>query len=107
MKDANWEIVSASKSSGWWNTYFDEVSDEQHNQNLTEQDLDPEEYCSIQEINPSFKHVAWLWAKDEYLDSLDEFAEVELVNKNGRVYPAILQGDGAYEIEQSDIEDML
>jgi len=72
---------------------------------------DPElaEYLvKCEEVDPGCKHVCWLIARDRYLDALDEFALVELVDCGDEVgeFPAIFVRDRVYNITE-EIMNML
>lgn len=80
--------------------YYIRGDDEDAIQAMDDPDLADEYLVKCEEVDPGCKHVCWLIARDEYLDALDEFDLVELVDRGDEVgeFPAILVHDRVYNI---------
>lgn len=99
--------ITASTDTEWWDKYYDRYTVDElvRSYGLYENEIE-EGQADTMPGYENYKHVAWLIAKPEYKEFLEDVGEdwVELVNSNGWVVPVVIVGDRVYSVDEHDMD---
>ena len=92
--------VGSNMNNMWWNEYYDTASDAEYSEDF--------ETCEDVPGYSELNHVAWLVAKDEYIDELSDngYDIVELVDDGNKQFLAVSINDRVYDVTD-EIADIL
>lgn len=91
-------VITSSLNHKWYMKYYTEATPEQV---CEESGCNMEDLMAVQaeELDGyDAKHIAWLIAKPEYVDTLDCYSIVEVVEDGGEEFLGHISGDRLYDV---------